>query len=342
MKAAVFRAPGHVEVCDVAEPRPRAREILVEVHACGICGTNTLLYRSGAFRQSAGTLHMNADGLEILGHEASGRIVGLGKDTHGWQLGERVMAITGGGGMAEKLAAPPGMSMLLRIPPGLDYATAVAAVPLAYALQMIRLADPRPGENLVVIGAGIVGLCLIELLRKRHASLGKLIAVDMFEERLQMARELGASHAVHALHEDLVAKAGQTCGWSYMPLQRRSVPQVAVVFDCAGHAARRVIPPPLQQSLALLNREGGRVISFAPYEGAISLDMIDLIHKQARMIGSIGFVQEDLVDALDMLAKGLVDPRRMTDCRLPMSQANEGFEMQASGDALKVIIEPQR
>ena len=341
MKAAVFRAPGHVEVCEVAEPRPRAREILVEVHACGICGTDSLLYRSGAFRQSAGTLHMNADGLEILGHEATGRIVALGEEVRGWQLGDPVLAITGGGGMAERLSTSLS-TPVVRIPPPLDYASAVAAVPLAYALQMIRLADPRPGENLVVIGSGIVGLCLIELLHKRHASLGKLIAVDMFEERLQLARELGASHAIHTLQEDVVAKAGQYCGWSYMPMQRRSVPEVAVVFDCAGHAARRVIPPPLQQSLALLSREGGRVLSFAPYEGAISLDMIDLVHKQARVIGSLGFVQEDLVDAMDMLAKGLIDPRRMTNCRLPMSQADEGFDMQASGDALKVIIEPQR
>ena len=340
MKAAVFRAPGHVEVCEIAEPRPRAREILVEVHACGICGTDTLLYRSGAFRQSAGTLQMNADGLEILGHEATGRIVALGEDVRGWQIGEPVLAITGGGGMAERLTTPLSLSVV-RIPPQLDYASAVAAVPLAYALQMIRLADPRPGENLVVIGAGIVGLCLIELLRKRQASLGKLIAVDMFEERLQMARELGANHAIHTLQEDVVAKAGRYCGWSHMPMQRRCVPEVAVVFDCAGHAARRVIPPPLQQSLALLSREGGRIISFAPYESAISLDMIDLIHKQARVIGSLGFVQEDLVDALDMLAKGLIDPRRMTEGRLPMNQAPAGFEMQASGDAFKVIIEPQ-
>ena len=341
MKAAVFRAPGHVEVCDVAEPRPRAREILVEVHACGICGTDTLLYRSGAFRQSAGTLHMNADGLEILGHEATGRIVALGKEVRGWQVGDPVLAITAGGGMAQRLTSPLSIGVS-RIPAQLDLASAVAAVPLAYALQMIRLANPRVGENLVVIGAGIVGQCLIELLRKRHASLGKIVAVDMFEDRLQMALELGATHAIHTLQEDVVAKAGQYCGWSYMPLQRRSVPEVAVVFDCAGHAARRVIPPPLQQALALLSREGGRVISFAPYESAISLDMIDIIHKQARVIGSLGFVQEDLIDALDMLAKGLIDPRRMTDCRLPMSQANEGFEMQASGDAFKVIIEPQR
>jgi len=340
MKAAVFSAPGKIEVSEVAEPRLRPGELLVEVHACGICGTDIQLYRSGAYRQTAGTLQMNVDGLEILGHEATGRILAVGEDVRRWRVGDSVLAITPGGGMAEGLAVPL-LFGPIRIPSGVDFATAVAAVPLAYALQMIRLANPQPGENMVVIGAGIVGLCLIELLRNRQVDLGKLIAVDMFDERLLMASELGASQVIHTLQEDVVAKTGQHCGWSYMPLQRRSVPQVSVVFDCAGHAARRVTPVPLQQALALLSRQGGRVISFGPYEGPISLDMIDLIHKQARLIGSLGFVREDLIDALDLLAKGLVDPRRMTDCRMPLSQVNEAFEMQASGDVLKVIIEPQ-
>jgi threonine dehydrogenase-like Zn-dependent dehydrogenase len=340
LKAAVFRAPGQIEVCEVAEPRPRAGEILIEVHACGLSGTDIQMYRSGAYRQSAGAVHVNADGLELLGHEGAGRVIGLGEGVTGWNIGDRVLALSAGGGLAERLIAPTGVGRIV-LPPSLCFPSAVAAVPLAYALQMIRLAQPSPAEHLVVLGVGTVGLCLIELLSKRQPSFGKLIAVDIHADRLALARELGASHTVHALHEDVVAMAGRYCGWSYMPLQRRSVPVVAVVFDCAGHSSRLVVPSPLQQALALLAPEGGRVLSFAPYEGPIALDMIDLIHKQAHLIGSLGFAQEDLVDALALLAKGQVRHQRMTDCRMPLSQIAEAFEMQVSGDVLKVIVEPQ-
>ncbi len=340
MRAAVFREPGLIEVCEVAEPRPRAGEVIVEVHACGVCGTDIQLYRSGAYRQSAGVLHLNADGLEIPGHESAGRIIELGKDVRGWRIGDEVVTVTAGGGMAERLAAPVAHAMV-RIPPGLGFAAAAITEPLADALQMIRLSQPRPGENIAVIGTGIVGLSLIELLHKRRAGYGKLLAIDLFDERLQLARELGATHTVHALKDDVVAKVGQYCGWSHMNLQRRSVPDVAVVFDCAGHASQRVIPAPLQQALAMLSRQGGRVISFGPYEGPIALDLIDLIHKQAQLIGSLGFVPQDLADALDLLSKGAIDHRRMTSCRLPLGRVGEGYAMQESGDVIKVIIEPQ-
>ena len=106
MQAAVFRDPGRIEVrSDVAIPEPGADEVLVRVEACGICGSDMHLYRTNAHR-GPGLLRVTAEGYEIPGHEYSGVIERVGARVTGWQAGDRVVGVTGGGAFAEWVPFP--------------------------------------------------------------------------------------------------------------------------------------------------------------------------------------------------------------------------------------------
>jgi hypothetical protein len=170
MKAAVFLGPRHLEVrSDVSRPRIDAHEVLVQVHACGICGSDLHIYRvqtasTDAMRQS-GTLLIDAEGHAVPGHEFSGVIVEAGAEVTGYRVGDRVAGATGGGGMAEYMPVPAHALQLVHVPDNVSFEEAATVDPLAAALQMVRLARVAPDEHVVVFGVGIIGLGVIQVLR---------------------------------------------------------------------------------------------------------------------------------------------------------------------------------
>src|ERR1700761_2989032 len=106
MRAAVFYDPLKMDVHDdIVEPVLGAGEVLVQVKACGICGSDLHLYRTNAHR-GAGVLRVNEQGLEIPGHEYSGVILQVGEGVSGYQAGDRVVGVTGGGAFAERVPVP--------------------------------------------------------------------------------------------------------------------------------------------------------------------------------------------------------------------------------------------
>lgn len=105
MKAAVFHGAGSIEMqADVRRPTPGEHEVLVKVAACGICGSDLHIYRvssPSSENMYSGTLRVDADGRRIIGHEYSGVIAELGAGVEGFRVGDRVVGVTAGGGMAE-------------------------------------------------------------------------------------------------------------------------------------------------------------------------------------------------------------------------------------------------
>jgi threonine dehydrogenase-like Zn-dependent dehydrogenase len=341
MKAAVFYDPLKMDVHDdIVEPVLGAGEVLVQVKACGICGSDLHLYRTNAHR-GAGVLRINEQGLEIPGHEYSGVILEVGEGVSGYRVGDRVVGVTGGGAFAERVPVPANPYQLTHMPANVSFEEAATTEPMADALQMVRLADIQEGHNVVIFGVGIIGLGVIQAIRALDKPAAKVVAIDVSPSRLAMAREVGATDAVNARETpDVVAQVAAVCGTVPNVFGGPDAPQVDTVIDCAGYLKHMSGPPPLQSAIDMLKPRGGKIICFGAYEGPVTLDLTYLIEKQIHIIGSLGYDASELKLALDLMESGKVDRKKLITHRFPLDRIVEGFETQAAGQAIKVMIHP--
>ena len=344
MRAAIFHGVGRVEPeAEVAMPIAGAGEVLVKVACCGICGSDMHIYRVQSRTSEemyAGTLRVDADGHRIIGHEYAGVISAIGSGVEGWKVGERVVGVTGGGGMAEYVPVPVNPYQLVRIPDEVSFEEAATTEPLADSLQMVRKAAVQPGENVVVFGVGIIGLGVVQALRVLVPQAGRIIVVDVSAERLAMALEVGATHAINAASENVVAAAGEICGTLAVEFPPMTPPDVAVVIDCAGYIKHMKGPPPLQTALDLLRPYGGRIICFGAFEDVVTLNLTDIIHKQPVIMGSMGYLPEELTLALELMAGRKLDRCKLISDRFALNQVSEAFMTQGNGRAIKVMVQP--
>ena len=340
MKAAVFLDPGRIEVrSDVSAPVPVPGEVLVRVKACGICGSDMHLYRTNAHRGPS-LLKVSPEGFEIPGHEYSGVIEAVDSGVDGFKAGDRVVGVTGGGAFAELVTVPVNAFQLARVPDNVSFEEAATSEPLADAIQIVRLAEVTEGENIVVFGVGIIGLGVIQVLRAQNVGAGRIIAIDVSPARLAMALELGATHAVNSRAVDPVVAVGEICGTVPAVFPPVCPPDVGVVIDCAGYLKHMSGPPPLQTALNLLRPVGGRIICFGAFEGPVTLDLTYLIEKQPRIIGSMGYAAGELQSALELMASGKIDRRRLVTDHFALDRITEAFATQGNGRAIKVMVHP--
>jgi len=222
MYAAVFHKPFDLRVEQVAVPRVREGDVLIEVEATGICGSDIRVYKGEkAARQG-----------NILGHEVAGTVERAGNKVPDIEVGERVAIYPvvfcgrcsfclGGhpnmcehratlgyqldGGMAEHMLVPASMvsrGCIFKIPDKVPFEYAAITEPLACTVNSIDLCGVKTGSSLLIIGAGPMGL--MNLLVARAAGASKIIVSEVNPDRLRMARELGADVVVDPTKERLI------------------------------------------------------------------------------------------------------------------------------------------
>ncbi|MBR9910630.1 MAG: alcohol dehydrogenase catalytic domain-containing protein [Gammaproteobacteria bacterium] len=338
MKAAIFKAPYNIRCeADVAYPAIESHEVLIKVAACGICGSDMHMYRTNAHRSEI--TRVTAAGQEIPGHEFSGEIVEVGSEVTGFNVGERVVGV-GMGGFAQYVPVPANPFQLVKIPEGVTFEEAATTEPLADGLQMLRKAAPRPGENIVVYGVGIIGLGVIQALRAIVVDPGHIVAIDVSERRLALAAELGAT-PVNARAGDVIEQVRAICGSAPVPWPPSKPPAVDVVIDCAGYIKSMQGNTPLQNALYMLKGQGvGRVVCFGAYEDRFPIDFMPVIHKQITIMGSEGYAAEELVQALAMMASGKVNRQMLISHNFALDEVAAAFEVQGQADAVKVMVRP--
>ncbi len=336
MRVADFLGPSHIECrSDATRPAPSAGEVLVAVEACGICGSDLHMYRNGIHRELLS--RSTPEGYQVPGHEFSGRIAALGDGVTGWSVGERVVGVTGqGGGMAEFVTVPVNPFQLVRVPEGLGFVEAATTEPLADALQMLRKAEITADENVVVFGAGIIGLGVIQCIRAKGLRPAHVIAIDVHQTRLDAALAVGATHAVNARDEDPFTRISAICG-EENDYRGRSA-KVQVVFDCAGYIAQMAGPPPLETALRLVATRGARIICFGAFEERMLIDFNYVIHKEPTILGSNGYAPEELVEALELMVSGRIDRSCLVSHRFALQDVGEAFAMQSRPESVKVML----
>lgn len=336
MWAARLYGPGDLRVEQVDMPVVSADdEVLVRIHACGICPSDVRAY--------TGLRPPNRPTPYTPGHEWAGEIVDAGDAVEGYAVGDRVVpswrVVCGKcsycvrglhnfcenlergrvrGGFAEYGVAAA--AALLKIPEGVSYQEACFCEPVACCINGAQDSGIRFGDDVVVVGAGPIGLLHVQLAK--HAG-ARVYASDLIPARLEKAREVGADGVIDASREDPMARVRELT-------EGRGAD---VVIAAVG------APPALQQALEMVGN-CGTVNFFAGTYPPATLEVDpNLIHyRQIRLTGSHDYTPRQFEIALRFIQIGAVRVAPLISHELPLAQVREGFDIVAGRKGLKVII----
>ncbi len=343
VKAVIYHAYDDIQLENRSVPAISRQELLVKVHGCGLCGSDIL------------KIAQKAAPPVILGHELTGTIVERGQDVSDFAVGQRVVVAHhvpcgechycrhGTYSMCPSFKAsnidPCGFAEYIRVPAAHVRHTTLAlpetlsddegsfVEPLACCVRAVKRTPLLPGDSVVVVGLGSVGLLMVQAakaIRRDSEPDVRVYGVDLMPERVQLARELGANEAFlapeneHGLRERL---ASYTAG--------RGVD--AAIITTPG--AR-----PFMQALAAV-RKGGMVHLFAAHSGVVSLNLETIYQQELSMSSTYSSSPQDLRDALTLLASREVRVDGLISHRLPLEQFGEGVRLMQSRAALKVYFQ---
>jgi len=336
MKAAVCKAVGQIVIEEVPTPSPGPGEVLVEVQATGLCGSDLDGYLGR---------HPMIELPKILGHECSGIVAELGPDVSGVSVGDEVVVepfftckrckaclrgqynlceklnIVGherDGSLAEYCIAEA--FFLHPKPPGVSFGEAAIVEPLSGSLHAIQRCNLRIGDFVVIIGCGTIGS--LALQHAKNAGAEVLIA-DVRDYKLDVARQLGADHVLNVQREDLLEKVSDLTG--------------GVRADCVVEAVG--LPETLAQTVGLVRRGG--TIMLIGWSGAASdpFDLTAVTLNELTVLGTLGFAF-DHATALRLLAQGKVQIAPIISHHLPLAKVEDGLKMLHEGadGVWKIVI----
>jgi 2-desacetyl-2-hydroxyethyl bacteriochlorophyllide A dehydrogenase len=341
MRALVFHGRQRLELEEVAEPRPAAGEVLVQVAACGICGSDLHGYLGHSARRSA---HVPL----IMGHEFTGRIVEIGEGVNSsLAVGDRVivqpqiscgrcracraglgnicpnMAIIGierPGAFAEVVAVPT--DRVFGLPADLSDVDGALVETLAVEVHLFRHMTPPLLRTVVILGAGAQGLLAAQLAKLAGAT--QVIVTDRIAERLALAKRLGASITIEADQENLVQRIlDSTDGWG-----------ADLVVDAVGAPITR------QQAIAVL-APGGTLGLIGLGKGETTLDFLPVVNKELQIRGSYCYSDDDFQRALELLAARQIKVQDMIQVA-PLAEGESYFQrlLGESTGLTKVLLRP--
>ena len=327
MRAALLVGPGKIVIEDTAEPRLAEGEVMIQALCAGICGTDVSFYAG----------HRQIPYPFVLGHEIMGRVISLGKGVTELSVGQRVivepnypcglcklcragrgaicpqkgsMGVNLPGCFSERVAAPAGF--VWPLPDSISDQDAATIEPLVVSMHGLLQSGAQMGDTIAVLGCGVVGLLLIHAAT---ASGVRVIAHDIFPEKLETARRLGA---VTAAHED-AARLWQE-------------ENVTTVFECAGVSAT------VELALDAAPR-GSQVILLGIASTPVSFVPMRLVREGINIRTSMIYDHPaDFAHAIDLVARGEIHPAQVVTDTFPFEQIGQALELAGTGRAGKIHI----
>jgi (R,R)-butanediol dehydrogenase / meso-butanediol dehydrogenase / diacetyl reductase len=331
MRQVIVHGPADVRVDEVEEPVAGPRDAVVEIAACGICGTDLTFIARGGFLDGSGAMR--------LGHEAAGRVVQVGRDVAGLAVGDRVIVnpVNGGqvignggpeGAFTDRLLvrdAVPGKT-LFPVPDGAADELGALVEPLAVALHTVNRANPQRHEKVVLFGAGPIGLGITLWLRRRGAA--EIVVVDRNAARLERARAIGATATVVTGEGDLRAALAEVLGGDSV----FGMPTVDadLYIDAAG--APTVLP-----EIVAMARPGARVTVAASYKAPVTLDLRRMLMSELTITMAMGYPEEfpKVIAALPEIAE---EAQALISHRFAFDDFHDAVAVAQSGDCAKVMV----
>jgi 2-desacetyl-2-hydroxyethyl bacteriochlorophyllide A dehydrogenase len=337
MKAAVFYNAHDAKVEERPEPKAQEGYILVEVNVCGVCGTDKHIYE-GSYPARFPV---------VPGHEFSGVVVEVGRGVSQFQKGDRVTIdpnipcgtchfcrsgrphfcvnnLTIGqhvdGAYAPLVSLPAKQAYLL--PDRMSLDQGAMTEPVACAVHGIDRAQIKPGETVVVLGAGPIGLILMQLAKAAGA--GKIIVSEPRESRRRLALELGADWAVDPRSEPLK-----------QIVQRETEYGADLVIEAAGVAET------VQQAFDLI-QPTGKILVFGACDpkDEIRLFPYNIYRYEWSIIGSF-VLPYTMERAMELIASGRVKVEPLFSHRLPIEKVHEAMDLMGTPEPIKILMDPK-
>jgi L-iditol 2-dehydrogenase len=341
MRALLLAGERHLTLVDLPMPSlDRPDDVLVRVHAVGICGSDLHGYLGHTGRRIPPL---------VMGHEATGEVVAVGAGVQRLRPGMRVatntiascgqcrpclsgqralcehrliLGMNAQGAYAEYVAWPE--TSLPELPESLSYEAGALAEPLAVALHAVNIAGIKPGDTVFIAGGGPIGV-LVHLL-VRFAGAGRIIVSDLHPDRLAAARAFGAEIVVDARAEDPVAVTRAATGGSGA--------DVAIEAVGYGITARQTVDAA---------RNAGTVVWLGNSEQRIEIDMQAVVTREINVRGSYGMTGQEFERALELLADGRLPVDAIINRYASLDECPVLFEELLQDPAtIKCVVRPSR
>jgi L-iditol 2-dehydrogenase len=343
MKALLLSEYNRLEVVDVPMPRPGPDEVLVKVEACGICGSDVHGYDGSSGRRIPPV---------IMGHEAAGTVVSAGPGVSDMQQGDRVTfdsTIYCGvceycrkgevnlcnqrqvlgvstpdfnrpGAFAEYVVVP--RRVMYPLPAEVSATRAAMIEPLAVAVHAVSLATVTPETTALVMGAGMIGVLVLQVLKERGC--GRIFVIDIDDTRLASAKHLGATEVINAKSQDTAAVLTRLTNGAGVDLS----------FEAVGST-------PTVKSAIEAVRKGGTVVLIGNVSPAVEIPLQVVVSRELTLRGSAASSGE-YPECIDLLARGAVQVDQLITAVAPLEQGAEWFQRLHSREPnlLKVILTP--
>jgi L-iditol 2-dehydrogenase len=322
-------------------PTPAADEVLVKIDAVGICGSDVHYYQHGRIGDFV------VEGDFILGHECAGEVAAIGSKVKNLKVGDRVALEPGKTcGKCEFcksgkynlcpdvvfFATPPyhGVftnyvthpeDMCFKLPENVSNVEGALVEPLAVGLHASELGGVKLGDTVVVYGAGCIGLVTLLASKARGAS--KIIVVDVLENRLKMAKKLGATHVINSMEEDAVKAIAEITGGK----------GAEVVIDAAAADAT------VKQTVDVLKVGGTIVLVGMTAKDEVSFNFMKLMSKEGTF--KTIFRYRNLYPvAINAIASGTINVKDIVSHEFDFDKTKEAFDFVVNNarDVVKAVI----
>jgi len=343
MKALILKEYNQLVYEDVPMPQPGPGDVLVQVKACGICGSDVHGMDGSSGRRIPPL---------IMGHEASGVIAKVGGEVAGWAEGDRVTFdstvylrddwytlqglynLSDGrqvlgvsceeyrrhGAFAEYVAVP--QHILYRVPDSVSFNQAAMVEPISVSLHAFNLTPLQLHDPAMVVGSGMIGLFMVQILRAAGCS--QIIAIDLEDRKLELARRLGATTVLNPGRDNIPESVrGLTDGRG-----------ADVAFEAVGISAT------VKMAVESV-RKGGTVTLIGNISRTVELPLQWVVTRQIRLQGSCG-IRGEYPAALGMIEKGILKVDDLISATAPLADGAEWFHRLYSpgNDLMKVILNP--
>ena len=342
MKVLLLSEYKHLEIADLPEPTWGPGEVLVRVAACGICGSDVHGYDGSSGRRIPPI---------VMGHEAAGRIAAVGAEVKGFAVGDRVTfdstiycgacgpcrrgevnlcdsrQVLGvscsdyrrAGAFAEYVAVPS--RIVYRLPDSLSFAEAAMLEAVAVAVHAVSLAQVSSSSTALVLGAGMIGLLVVQALRVSGCS--RVLVADIDSSRLKLAQDVGAT-AVLSAGAGLIAQVLPLSGGAGVDLAVEAVGRNETV----GAAIESV-------------RKGGTVVLVGNISPEVTLPLQKVVTRQIRLQGSCASAGE-YPQAIQLLATGAIQVKPLITAVAPLGDGPQWFERLHAREPnlMKVVLTP--
>jgi (R,R)-butanediol dehydrogenase/meso-butanediol dehydrogenase/diacetyl reductase len=333
MRAAVMQGlhkPLAIET--LADPTPAAGQLVVKVGRCGICGSDLHMTEDAGYGMGAG---------DVLGHEFAGEVVALGSGVEGVKTGDLVSVIPlmscgqcaactagdlawcdqfglQGGGYAEYALTRPNQCVVL--PKSVSLEDGAIVEPLAVALHGVSLSGIKPGDKILVLGAGPIGLAVAFWARRAGAT--RVVMQDIAPHQRERALEMGATDFI-VDREDPIGASTRALGGL-----------ADIVFECVG------VPGLIAQAVSQV-RGRGSIVLLGLCNQPDTLNTFAMLSKEIRLITSAFFTRGEYESALDALDRGAAEPRALITQTVSLAETPDMFEsLKQRTHQCKVMIAP--